>query len=178
MVSSEIVCHWSTHSGNDESFQKRSGKGSRSRRKSKRSKPNSGQSEVGAVSKGKASLEQIAEVAIGNIDPSLNQVDALSSNTQAICADDEQIETLQSELLNLTKEISIKDILIGDLQSKVSKLELDLIKHPKQLSAVCVQTTNIPPAPALPFPRCVCGRTVLNELEPVDISGTRSNTGI
>ena len=68
-----------------------------------------------------------------------------------------EFQLLESEIQRLNTEIHVKDSLIKEQEMKVSRMEDALIIKPnKQLSAVCVENTNVPPV--APYNNCECRR--------------------
>ena len=55
-----------------------------------------------------------------------------------------EYQVIESEIDRLNTEIQLKGSLIKELEMKVSRLEVSLGRLHKQLSAICVENTNVP----------------------------------
>ena len=139
VVNTEVICSWTAQNENEgfslpSDCRKRSGHRSRLRRKALRKKERTeDESSINANT-----TQPDAEV--GDV---IATEDLHSQN----CSLENDITELRNKQNELSLEIQQKDTIIHELQKKVSNLENTLKKKPlKQLSAVCVENTNVPPA--------------------------------
>ena len=141
LVNTEVICSWTAQNENEEfslpsDCRKRSGHRSRLRRKALRKKERTTVDESSINANATQSDAEVLGVIIATED--------LQSQNFSLENEIRELRTKQNEL---SLEIQQKDSIIHELQTKVLNLENTLKKKPlKQLSAVCVENTNVPPA--------------------------------
>ena len=144
VVNTEVICSWTAQNENEgfslpSDCRKRSGHRSRLRRKALRKKERTeDESSINANT-----TQPDAEVGDVIATEDLHSQNFSLENTVL----ENEIRELRTKQDELSLEIQQKDSIIHELQTKVSNLENTLKKKAlKQLSAVCVENTNVPPA--------------------------------
>ena len=156
VINMEILCSLPPHLKDKQLPQsshgcrKRSGKDSRLRRKVQRSDTFSKMSEETDSSQSVNKPHADDEVSSNGA----SKWNDFSCQTQEA---ENELQLLELEIQRLNTEIHVKDSLIKEQEMKVSRMEdARIIKPHKQLSAVCVENTNVPPVAHVNS--CECGR--------------------